>query len=199
MDRFFESIDITAQLRNALRAVRSIPNGIPSLLLALIFGLSCYVLWPWIWFLDLDSTRVFGEAKAAIVAGAGVPFFDPAAFGWSLLGGLLLFTLIELGSPVLARYGVAPAAWLLWAAICIDAYTDYPRVQALMEPNRAWFVAEAGGFWGTGLFWLARAALLFVATIGLELAFVVLAVCAVALLLKTFMGGPRRAAVATGD
>ncbi|NNJ13745.1 hypothetical protein EKD04_025810, partial [Chloroflexales bacterium ZM16-3] len=197
MDRFFESIDITAQLRNALRAVRSIPNGFPSLLLALIFGMSCYVLWPWIWFLDLDSTRAFGQARAAIVADAGVPFFDPAAFGWSLLGGLFLFTLIELGSPVLARFGVAPAAWLLWAAICVDSYTDYPRVAALMEPNRTWFVTEAGTFWGTGLFWVVRAGLLFVATIGLELAFVVLAVCAVALLLKTFMGGPRRAAVAT--
>lgn len=194
MDRFFESIDLSVQLQRALAAVRSIPNGIASLIMGLLFWGICYVIWPWIWFLDLDATRAFGEEKAAIVAQSGVPFFDPTVLGWSLLGGLLLFTLIELGSPILARFGVSLAAWLLWTALAIDAYTDFPRVDEVMQVSYSWFIQEAGSFWGTGLFWLARAGLLFMATIGLELAFLLLLICGIALLLKAFGGGKGRRA-----
>lgn len=197
MDRFFESIDITAQLRHALQAIRSIPNGLPSLLLCAVFTLICCFLWPWIWFLDLDATRAFGESKAQIVLNAGIPFFNPDVAGWSLLGGIFIFTLLELGTPVLARYGVSVAAWLLWCVIAIDAYTDFPRVNAIMQVNHAWFITSAGGWWGEILFWLARAALLFMATVGLELFFVVLAICALALLIKGFSTG-RRVAAAQG-
>lgn len=197
MDRFFESIDLSAQLGKALTAVRSIPNGIPALIMGLVFWAICYVLWPWIWYLDLDATRAFGEEKAGIVAASGVPLFDPTLAGWSLLGGLLLLTLIELGSPILARFGVSLAAWLLWCALAIDAYTDFPRVDQIMQTNYGWFVQQAGEFWGTGLFWVARAAFLFMATLGLELAFLLLLVCGLALLLKGLSGGRgRRAAPA---
>lgn len=197
MDRFFEAIDITTQLRRALQAIRSIPNGLPSLLLCAVFLLICCFLWPWIWYLDLDATRAFGEDKAQFVLATGIPFPDPSLAGWSLLGGLLLFTLLELGTPVLARYGVSVASWLLWCAIAMDAYTDFPRVNAIMLTHYAWFIASAGGFWGNILFWLVRAALLFLATVGLELFFVVLAICAVGLLLKGLLPGSRQVAVAT--
>ena len=102
-----------------------------------------------------------------------------------------------IGTPVLARYGVSVAAWLLWCVIAIDAYTDFPRVNAIMQVNHAWFITSAGGWWGEILFWLARAALLFMATVGLELFFVVLAICALALLIKGFSTG-RRVAAAQG-
>jgi hypothetical protein len=195
VEKFFESIDITAQLSKSLNAVRSVPNGIPSLLLGLIFWAICWVLWPYIWFLDLDATREFGQEKAAMVASAGVPFFDPSIAGWSLLGGILLFTLIELGSPILARWGVTLAAWLLWCALAIDAYTDFPRVDQIMQVNYFWFTDQAGEFWGTGLFWVARAGLLFMATLGFELAFILLIICGFALVLKAFGGRGGRARV----
>ncbi len=195
MDRFFEAIDITTQLRRALQAIRSIPNGLPSLLVFAIFVLIACFLWPWIWYLDLDATRAFGEDKAQLVLATGVPFPDPTLAGWSLLGGLLIFTLLELGTPVLARYGVSVAAWLLWCAIAIDAYTDFPRVNAMMLNHYDWFMASAGGFWGSILFWLVRAALLFLATVGLELFFVVIVICSVALLLKGLLPGARSAVV----
>lgn len=186
MTAFFEAIDLTVQLRRALAAIRPIPNGLPSLCLALIFLALCVVLWPWVWYLDLDATRAFGQDKAQIVQQAGIPFLDPVTTGWSLLGGLFLFTLLELGTPVLARYGVSVASWLLWCAIAIDAYTDFPRVNAILQVNRTWFDDAAGWFWGGLLFWLARSILLFLATVGLELLLVILLISAIGLIAKSF-------------
>jgi VanZ family protein len=194
MERFFEAIDISEQLTRGLRAVRTVPAGVPSLLLAGMLSAINVFLWPLIWYLDLDSTREFGAALGAVIAASGAPLPAPV-LGWILLGSLLVFTLLELATPLLARHGVSVAAWLGWLALLIDAYTDYPRVAALMEPRYGEFTTQAGDIFGPLLFMIARIVVLFFATIGLELWLAVTCILAVALLIKGLAGGRQRAEV----
>ena len=194
MEKFFEAIDISEQLTRGLRAVRTVPAGVPSLLLAGMLSAINIFLWPLIWYLDLDSTREFGAAVGDVIAASGAPLPAPV-LGWVLLGSLLVFTLLELATPLLARHGVSVAAWLGWLALLIDAYTDYPRVATLMEPRYGEFTAQAGDVFGPLLFMIARIVVLFFATIGLELWFAVTCILAVALLIKGLAGGRQRAEV----
>jgi hypothetical protein len=192
MERFFEAIDISEQLTRGMRAVRTVPAGMPSLLLAgMLIAINVF-LWPLIWYLDLDSTRAFGEGLGDVIATSGAPLPAPV-LGWVLLGSLLVFTLLELVTPLLARHGVGVAAWLGWLALLIDAYTDYPRVATLLEPRYSEFTTRAGDFFGPLLFMAARIVVLFFASIGLELWFAVTSVLAIALLLKGLAGSRRPA------
>ena len=188
MDKFFEAIDISEQLTRGLRAVRTVPAGVPSLLLAGMLVAINVFLWPLIWYLDLDSTREFGEGLGDVIAASGAPLPAPV-LGWVLLGSLVIFTLLELSTPLLARHGVTIAAWLGWLALVIDSYTDYPRVATLLEPRYGEFTTQAGDVFGPLLFMIARIVVLFFATIGLELWFAVTCVLAIALLLKGLAGG----------
>ena len=188
MDKFFEAIDISEQLTRGLRAVRTVPAGVPSLLLAAMLVAINIFLWPLIWYLDLDSTREFGEGLGDVITASGAPLPAPV-LGWVLLGSLVIFTLLELSTPLLARHGVTIAAWLGWLALVIDSYTDYPRVATLLEPRYGEFTTQAGEIAGLLLFLAARIVVLFFATIGLELWFAVTCVLAIALLLKGLAGG----------
>jgi hypothetical protein len=41
--------------------------------------------------------------------------------------------------------------WLFWICVAVDAYTDFPRVAAFLEPY-----APDGGWWQLPFFFIAR-------------------------------------------
>jgi hypothetical protein len=186
-------LDISDQIGRGLTLVRAITHPIASFILAAILVAINIILWPWIWYFDIDATREFGEAHATMIQQmpVPVPVPDPAFVGLLLAGGLLLPTLVEMGAPVLSRYGIAIAAWLFWMCVSLDAYTDYPRVAAFLEPY-----APEGGWWQVPFFFVARMVLLFFATLGLEFWFAVTSVLVLALVLRALAlsagGGSRR-------
>lgn len=194
LNNVLAALDISDQIGRGLTLVRRMDNPIGCLFLAAILIGINLLLWPWIWYLDIDATREFGEAHAALIRDMDVPvpIPNPALAGALLAGGLLLPTLIEMGSPVLARYGITVAAWLFWICIAVDAYTDFPRVAAILapsEPTNAW--------WQYPFFFLARMILLFFATMGLEFWFAITSIVALALILRSLAlgvggGGSRR-------
>jgi hypothetical protein len=175
------ALDISEQIGRGLVLVRRLDHSIACFILAVILVAINALLWPWIWYFDIDATRAFGETHARLILDMPVPapVPDPALVGILLAGGLLLPTLIEMGAPVLGRYGIAIAAWLFWICVAIDAYTDFPRVAAFLEPY-----APNGGWWQWGIFYIARMVLLFFATLGLEFWFAVTSILALALLLR---------------
>jgi hypothetical protein len=175
-----ESLDISEQVGRGLRLVRSVNNPMTCVILAGILTAINFFLWPWIWFLDIDATREFGEIHARMIQqmAVPVPMPDPAMAGLLLMGGLLLPTLAEMGTPVLGRFGINVAVWFFWICVALDAYTDYPRVQQVLAPY-------APDYWlWIGFFWLARGVVLFFATLGLEFYCAVSSVIVLALLLR---------------
>jgi hypothetical protein len=192
LNTILTALDISDQVERGLGLVRTITNPIASFLLAAILTAINIILWPWIWYFDIDATREFGAAHARMIQQmpVPVPVPDPALVGLLLAGGLLLPTLVEMGAPVLSRYGVAIAGWLFWICVAVDAYTDYPRVAAFLEPY-----APTGGWWQVPFFFVARMVLLFFATLGLEFWFAVASVLVLALILRGLSlsaGGGRR-------
>jgi hypothetical protein len=175
------ALDISDQIGRGLTLVRRIDNPVGCFVLVAILVAINALLWPWIWYFDVDATREFGEAHARMIQDmpVPVPVPDPALAGILLAGGLLLPTLIEMGAPVLGRCGISIAAWLFWICVAVDAYTDFPRVAAFLEPY-----APDGGWWQLPFFFIARMVLLFFATLGLEFWFAVTSVLALALLFR---------------
>lgn len=180
LNRMMASLDIADQLGRALQMVRSVDNAIIAAMVAFVLTAINFVLWPWIWYFDIDATREFGEVHAQLIRDlpVPVPMPDPALAGLLLMGGLLLPTLVEMGTPLLARFGVAIASWLFWMCVAIDSFTDYPQVAAFVEPYRP------DVWWQVPAFWLARMVLLFFATLGFEFWMAVTSVVVLTLVLR---------------
>jgi hypothetical protein len=192
LNTLLAALDISEQIDRGLVLVRSIANPVTCLILAGVLAAINALLWPWIWFLDIDATREFGQVHAQMIRDMPVPVPtpDPQLAGLLLMGGLLLPTLAEMGAPVLGRFGINAAAWFFWICVSLDAYTDYPRVADLLAPY-----APDGGWWQVPFFFVARMILLFFATLGLEFYFAVTSVIVLALLLRGLAlgaGGGRR-------
>jgi hypothetical protein len=194
LNAILASLDISEQIDRGLVLVRSISNPMTCFILAGVLAAINALLWPWIWYLDIDATRAFGETHARMIQEmpVPVPVPDPQLAGLLLMGGLLLPTLAEMGAPVLGRFGINAAAWFFWICVSLDAYTDYPRVADLLAPY-----APTGTWWQLPLFFVARMILLFFATLGLEFYFAVTSIIVLALLLRGLVistGGGRRIA-----
>ncbi|NJL06682.1 MAG: hypothetical protein HC911_17625, partial [Chloroflexaceae bacterium] len=140
-----------------------------------------FILIPFIWYFDVDATRAFTEQHTALVLGAFVPELSPsipAMLGILAAGMLALPTLIEMGFPILARWGVVLAGWLFWFAVLLDAITDYPRVEQFLN---GYALSE---WWHHPVLWGSHVGLLFFATIGFEFVFAVTSVIVFALVLR---------------
>ncbi len=181
LNSLLAALDISDQIDRGLTMVRSIGNPISCLILASILAAINALLWPYIWFLDIDATREFGQVHAQLIRDmpVPVPIPDPQLARLLLMGGLLLPTLAEMGAPVLGRFGIHAASWFFWLCVALDAYTDYPRVAELLAPY-----APTGSWWQLPFFFVARMTLLFFATLGLEFYFAVTSVIVLALLLR---------------
>ncbi|NJL06737.1 MAG: hypothetical protein HC911_17910, partial [Chloroflexaceae bacterium] len=110
-------LDISDQIGRGLLMVRSMHNPLQCLILAAFLTTTNFILIPFIWYFDVDATRAFTEQHTALVLGAFVPELSPsipAMLGILAAGMLALPTLIEMGFPILARWGVVLAGWLFW-------------------------------------------------------------------------------------
>ncbi len=174
-------LDIADQIGRGLALVRSMSNALQCLILATILTATNLILIPFIWYFDVDATRAFTEQHTATLLGAFVPDLSPtipAMLGILAAGMLLLPTLIEMGFPILARWGVVLAGWLFWFAVLLDAITDYPRVEQFLSGYTPF------AWWHHLVLWGSHVGLLFFATIGFEFVFAVTSVIVLALLLR---------------
>jgi hypothetical protein len=83
------ALDISDQIGRGLTLVRRMDNPVGCFVLVAILVAINALLWPWIWYFDIDSTREFGEAHARMIQEmpVPVPVPDPALAGILLAGG----------------------------------------------------------------------------------------------------------------
>jgi hypothetical protein len=179
---FFDATDLGLNLDRALSSVRHLRGG-PARTLGAMFLAIALALTPFVWYFDIQPTLdwIGTASDPALKALPGsLALFAP------LIAVLLnlLPTLFEFALPRLASSGVKVAALLAYGASIFDATTDWPRVAQTMDAGWDKF-ATFGQF--AGLIWYtSRIGLLFLATIGFELALIICGACALVLLINGF-------------
>jgi hypothetical protein len=180
-----DTADLGLNLDRALSAVRGLRGG-AARILGLVFVAIVLALLPFVWYFDVEPTVDWlntASAPALASLPAALALLAPA------IGILINFlpTLFEFALPRLAAAGVRVAALLSYGAALFDATTDWPRVAQTMDAG--WERFATFGQLAAPLWYLARVGLLFLATLGFELAITLCAACAVVLLLNSFKPG----------
>lgn len=188
---FFDTLDMAGNLQRAIRGLSGL-GGVEALGLAIGLLLFDVPIGALCWHFDVRPTIVATSAIAvsilASLPGAGglPPDADQAtqqiASYIAIIGQLLtlLPTLAEFTMPRLAAAGFRVAGIMVYSLAIFDAFTDWQPVKVIMDGARAGF--DSFGLLALPVWWLARLILLFMATIGFEMIFVITLVCALHLL-----------------
>jgi hypothetical protein len=175
MEAFFDAIDVSTNIDRGLKVVRNVQGLSAFIMMVVLFGL-CYILAPWIWFFDLDSTVVWTEMAMKQVEPT-LPKQVASVLGTAVLGVTLLPTLVEMFTSRFASAGIKMAGILVYGFSLFDMITDRPRVWAFID-------GFEGAFEGLGLLeWPVSMAVkilfLFLASFGFEALFVVFGVAGI--------------------
>ena len=186
MDRFFDMIDLGANLQRGLSAVRSL-SGLPALITAIPLGLMSFLFLVLAWHFDLKPTYDW----TAVAVNKLQPTF---VGGLASYIGVLIFTmtllpsLIELFTVRFAKADIAMAQWLVYFFVIFDWVTDWPAAADFID-----------GYVATGVFarlgplamvgeYAAKVAWLMLASFGFEMLGVVFAICTLYLVLLVGRG-----------
>lgn len=186
MDRFFDMIDLGANLQRGLNAVRTL-NGLPALITAIPLGLMSFLFLVLAWHFDLKPTY---DWTAVAIAKLQPTFVG----GLASYIGVLIFTmtllpsLIELFTVRFARADIAMAQWLVYFFVIFDWVTDWPAADDFINGYVATGVFERLGPLATIGEYATKIAWLMLASFGFEMLGVVFAICTLYLL----MAGGRR-------
>ena len=187
MEWLFDLLDLPTNLQRGLSAVRGL-RGLAAGIMAVVLLCLCWLLWPWLWYFDIESTAVWSQAAldtlGGTLHGAALPWGDSftSNMAWFVTGTTFLPSIIELFAVRFASAGIKAARVLVLFFATFDMVTDWPRVSEFVD---AYNVTGLVGI-------LLKLPLLVLASFGLESLFIIFAVCAVACLLSS------RAQVQTG-
>jgi hypothetical protein len=175
MEWLFDLMDLPENLQRGLFVCRPI-KGLPAGIMAAVLLALCWLLWPWLYYFDIESTAVWSQgALTSLQAamGTAMPLSDAYASNliWFVTGSTFLPTLIELFTVRFASAGIKAARILVLFFATFDLVTDWPRVSAFID-------AYALGWWG----WLLKVPLLLLASFGLQSLFIIFGICGFALL-----------------
>jgi hypothetical protein len=185
---FLGWLDLSENLERAFKAVRgttgrsAMISGIAFLAIASICGGLAY-------YFDLESTYDWlAEARRAVESSYGL--VSPQ---WAVMVGTLvsLFpTLLELFGARLARAGITFIEWLVYAFIVFDFITDLERsalfVQTYIDRGA---LLWAGPFAG-GLGIAAKLVMTLIASLVMEMAFILFLAAGIVLILNAMKGAP---------
>lgn len=187
-----DAADLGLNLDRALASVRHMRGG-PARTLGLTFLAAALGLTPFVWYFDVQPTIAFMSSASSTALDA-LP--ASLAIVAPVIGILINFlpTLFEFTLPRLAAQGVKLASVMAYGAAVFDAITDWPRVATTMDGAWPTFTSYfsaglVGPIWG-----VSRLALLFLATIGFEMAWTLLVICGLVLIVN----GLRRAPATQG-
>lgn len=179
MDWLYDLMDLPENLQRALGITRKL-NGIAAGVMAFVLFFLCWLMWPWLWYFDVESTAVWTERAldtlSTTLYSAGLPGFEAYTtnLAWFTTGATFLPTLIELFTVRFAQGGIKAAAALVIFFSTFDLVTDWPRVNE--------FVNALGITGPVAL--LLKIPLLILASFGLQSLFIIFMVCGFALLLQ---------------
>jgi hypothetical protein len=176
MEWLFDLMDLPENLQRGLFVVRPIKGLAAGIMAAVLFAL-CWLLWPWLWYFDIESTAVWSEAAltalGATLGSAALPMANSYASNtaWFITGSTFIPSLVELFTVRFASGGIKAARILVLFFATFDLVTDWPRVSEFLDGFNL-------GLWGLAL----KVPLLLLASFGLESLFIVFLICGVALL-----------------
>ena len=186
MDWLFDMMDLPDNLEKALRIVRPI-KGLNAGVMAVVMFALCWLMWPWLYYFDIESTQVWTQQAYNAVAGTlynqSMPAYDSYAanLGWFVTGSTYLPTLIELFTVRFATAGIKAARVLVIFFATFDLVTDWPRTSAFID------ALGLNGPLGFAL----KVPLLLLASFGLQSLFIIFLVCGYVSLLNARATGPQ--------
>ncbi len=176
MEFLYDLMDLPENLQRGLFVCRPI-KGLSAGLMAAVLLALCWLMWPWLWYFDIESTAVWSEAALrGLTWGSSMPLSDSytANLSWFITGSTFLPSIVELFTVRFASGGIKAARVLVLFFATFDLVTDWPRVSAFVDAYQL-----------HGLISFAlKLPLLVLASFGLEMLFVVFAICAFALVLN---------------
>lgn len=179
MDWLFELMDLPDNLQKALGIVRPI-RGVSAAVFAVVLFFLCWLMWPWLYYFDIESTAIWTERalmalQTALNSGVmpGASAYATYA-GWFVTGATFLPTLIELFTARFAQGGLKVASALVIFFSTFDLVTDWPRVSE--------FVDTLGVEPLIGL--ALKLPLLILASFGFQSLFIIFLVCGFVLILQ---------------
>lgn len=178
MEWLFDLMDLPENLQRGLFVVRPI-KGLAAAIMAGVLFVLCWLLWPWLYYFDIESTAVWAETALNTLSGTlynvGMPGVDAysANIGWFVTATTFLPTLVELFTVRFASGGIKVARILVLFFSTFDLLTDWPRVSEFVD-------AFDMGLIG----WVLKVPLLLLASFGLQSLFIIFAICGFALLLN---------------
>ena len=187
MEWLYDFMDLPENLQRGLYVCRPI-RGLSAFIMATVLLALCWLLWPWLWYFDIESTQVWTQQGLAslqpTLSNVGIPLGEMYRenVAWIITGTTFLPTIIELFTVRFASGGIKAARTLVMFFATFDLVTDWPRVSAFVDS----FDVDIGIFAAPILF-LLKVGLLLLASFGLQMLFIVFGLCSLALLLNARM------------
>jgi len=177
MELLYDMLDLPENLQRGLYVCRPI-TGLAAGIMAAVLCALCWLMWPWLWFFDIESTAVWSEAAlAGLTWGSTMPLGDTytSNLSWFVVGSTFLPSIVEMFTVRFASGGIKAARILVMFFATFDLVTDWPRVSAFVDTYKSlpWLL-------GFGL----KLPLLVLASFGLEMLFIVFGICAFALVMN---------------
>lgn len=175
MEWLYDLMDVPENLQRGLSAVRPIKGPAAALMAVVLFGL-CWLIWPWMYHFDVESTAQWTalalERLAPTLGNTGIPGQSSYAenIGWFVTAMTFLPSILEAFAVRFASARIKAATILVLFFATFDLVTDWPRVSEFID---AFNITIGGGIVALAM----KVGLLMLASFGLQALFIVFLVC----------------------
>lgn len=189
MEWFYDLIDLPENLQRGLYVCRPI-RGLSAALMAGVLFYLCWLLWPWLFKFDIESTQVWAAAalnSLTVTTEAGTAMANQAMpalaaynenIAWFATGVTFIPTLVELFAVRFASAKIKVASILVLFFSTFDLITDWPAVSTFIDSFKM----------NPALAFLLKIPMLLLASFGLQSLFIIFLVCGFALVLNARTG-----------
>lgn len=142
LDWLFDLMDLPENLRRALNVTDKY-HGLIALVMAAVLLYLCWLMWPWLYYFDIESTAAWTQKAldtlAMTMANTGMPLSDAyrssdgKTVGWFVSGTTYIPTIVELFAVAFAQNGIKVAHMLVTFFSTFDLVTDKDRVWAFVD------------------------------------------------------------------
>ncbi len=182
----WDMIDISENMERAEKAIKSVPNGIPSIMSALAFFALTLVFGTLAWYFDIQSTIKGLDSITQLVV-PSLPKQTENVTAWFIVAFTLAPTLLEIFTAGFAKANIRIVQVAIIGFTLFDAITDIPRAYALAL--QMWPQIELMGFGLSFItYWLYFLLWLFFATLGFELMFIIFGYATICFAVKIVKG-----------
>lgn len=177
-----DAFDLSENLTKAFIAVEQM-RGSVALLMSATFGLLAVGIFPLMWYFDIDSTLEWSIILMDYIA-PSLPMETDIFIVAFIIALTMIPTLIEVGTARLAIHRIGMLKFLIFFFCTFDLVTDYPRIDAMFnDPQLHALIGDS-----FVAHYIAKYALLFIASFVLEMFFVIFIVLCVYLFVKSLYG-----------